>query len=250
MGIQRLEGNMTTSEFKLSVLIPAYNEEFRVCDTLDLLEAYFGGQVYEAEIVVVDDGSVDNTSAVIAERHPGVHVVSYPKNRGKGYATRIGGPQCSGEYVLIYDADGSTPIEDVEKLWPYFEEGADIVIGSRAMTDSDVQVRQPLYRQSMGRIYNTLLRILGLTTFKDTQCGFKGIRSACVEKVFPLMTIDGFGADCEMLFVAAKHGFRIEEVPVRWLNSPDTRVHPIFDSLDMIREVLIVRMKSLKGKYR
>ena len=238
------------SSIQLSVLIPAYNEEFRVCGTIELLEAYLEKQNYTWEIVVVDDGSIDKTSAVVGEKHPEVRVITYSKNRGKGYATRIGAPQCKGDVILIYDADGSTPIEDVDKLWPVFEDGADIVIGSRAMDNSDVQVRQPLYRQSMGRIYNTLLRLLMLTTFKDTQCGFKGVRSSCVDAVFPLMTMDGFGADCEMLFIAAKKGYRVDEFPVRWLNSPDTRVHPIFDSLDMIREVLIIRARSLLGKYK
>jgi dolichyl-phosphate beta-glucosyltransferase len=238
------------SSIQLSILIPAYNEEFRVCGTIELLEAYLDQQDYGWEILVVNDGSTDKTSLVVAERHPEVRLVEYSGNKGKGYATRIGAPQCKGEFILIYDADGSTPIEDVEKLWPFFDDGADIVIGSRAMDNSDVQVRQPLYRQSMGRIYNVLLRLLMLTNFKDTQCGFKGVRYSCVETVFPLMTIDGFGADCEMLFIAAKKGYQIEEVPVRWLNSPDTRVHPIFDSLDMIREVLIIRFKSLLGKYK
>lgn len=241
---------MSSPSIQLSILIPSYNEEFRICGTLEILESYIGGQSYAAEIVVVNDGSADRTAEVVAEKHPNVLVVSYAENRGKGYATRIGAPQCSGEYVLIYDADGSTPIEDIEKLWPWFEDGADIVIGSRAMSDSDVQIRQPLYRQSMGRIYNVLLRMLWLTSFKDTQCGFKGVRSTCVEKVFPLMTTDGFGADCEMLYIAEKHAFRVEEVPVRWLNSIDTRVHAIWDSLDMIREVLIIRFRSFAGKYR
>jgi len=242
---------MSLKSIELSVLIPAYNEEFRVCDTIDLLKTYFAKQVYEAEIVVVDDGSTDNTVAVVNERHPEVQVVSYQENRGKGYASRIGAEACAGEVVLIYDADGSTPIEEVEKMWPLFQdEDADIVIGSRAMAESDVAVRQPLYRQSMGRIYNMLLRVLMLTRFRDTQCGFKGIKASCIEKVFPLMRSDGFGADCEMLFIAAKHGYRIDEVPVRWLNSLDTRVHAIWDSLDMFREVLIIRFNSLTGKYR
>lgn len=249
-GKQYLGALVTDSEIKITVLIPAYNEESRIAGTLDLLNAYFGKQDYRAEILVVSDGSEDKTVEVIESGYPDVRVHEYPDNRGKGYATRVGGSMCHGEFVLVYDADGSTPIEDVEKLWPKFGEGFDFVIGSRAMPESDVQIRQPLYRQTMGRIYNVLLRILGLTTFKDTQCGFKGVRASCIDPVFSRMRSDGFGADCEMLFIAAKLGYKIDEIPIRWLNSLDTRVHAIFDSLDMIREVVIVRARSLMGQYR
>lgn len=241
---------MTDQPIKLSVLIPAYNEEMRVGDTLKLFKDYLDQQDYAYEVVVVDDGSKDLTAETVRKTHPWAQVAEYSVNRGKGYATRYGAQVCKGEFILISDADGSTPIDDIEKMWPKFDAGCDIVIGSRAMVDSDVQIRQPLYRQSMGRIYNMVLRLLVLTPFKDTQCGFKAFRQSIVNPVIGRMTCDGFGADCEMLYIAAKLGYTVDEVPVRWLNSPDTRVHPIFDSLDMLREVLLIRFKALMGKYR
>ena len=247
---------MVDQAIKLSIVIPAFNEERRIGETLDLFITYLNRQSYTWEILVVDDGSTDemvpylNTHYMVTHDAPTLHILTYETNRGKGYAMRKGVQAASGEFILVSDADASTPIEDIEKFWPHFDSGADIVIGSRAMQESDVQIRQPLYRQSMGRIFNLLLRILRLTRFKDTQCGFKGIRATCVETVFSRMTIDGFGADCEMLLIAEKFGYVVEEVPVRWLNSLDTRVHPIFDSMDMFFEVLSVRFKSLMGKYR
>lgn len=241
---------MSDTPIKLSVLLPAYNEEGRVCGTLSVLQEYFARQDYGVEAVVVSDGSTDRTKEVAEEQHPWARVVAYTENRGKGYATKVGLRECRGEFILISDADGSTPISDVEKMWPKLEAGCDIVIGSRAMKESDIEVRQPLYRQTMGRIYNVILRLLGLTSFKDTQCGFKIIRKSIVEAVTSRMTSDGFGADCEMLFIAAKLGYKVDEVPVRWLNSLDSKVHPIWDSAEMLWEAILVRVKSLMGVYR
>ncbi len=247
---------MSEHTIKLSIVIPAYNEERRIGETLDKFIAYLDTQAYGWEIIVVDDGSSDQMVSLLNKQYieqgnsDCIHLVTYEANKGKGYAMRMGVQAAKGTFILVSDADASTPIDDIEKFWPRFDDGADIVIGSRAMVDSDVQVRQPLYRQSMGRIFNLLLRILRLTRFKDTQCGFKAIRNSCVDTVFSRMTIDGFGADCEMLLIADKFGYTVEEVPVRWLNSIDTRVHPVFDSMDMFFEVLSVRLKSIMGKYR
>lgn len=244
---------MSDTSVHLSIVIPAFNEEHRIGDTLDVFMAYLKRQEYTWEIVVVDDGSTDAMTSMLHQNYPDtaqVKVLSYAKNRGKGYAMRTGVQEASGRYILISDADSSTPIEEIEKFWPRFKVGADVVIGSRAMALSDVQVHQPWYRQTMGRMFNLLLRLLQLTRFKDTQCGFKGIRAVCVETIFSRMTIDGFGADCEMLFIAEKFGYNVEEIPVRWINSADTRVHPIFDSLDMFMEVMRIRMNAFLGKYR
>lgn len=237
------------SDIYLSLVIPAYNEELRIGATLTDSLAYFDAQPYDAEIIVVDDGSSDRTVEVVREGFPTVKLVSYPDNRGKGYAVKEGMLSAVGRYRLFYDADSSTPISELEKVWPLVEKGADIVIGSRAMPESDLAIRQPWYRQNMGRSYNLLLRLLGLTTFSDTQCGFKVMNAASTEAVIPLITRDGYGMDCEMLCIAKHFGYTIGQVPVRWLNSEDSRVHPIFDSLDMIREVLIVRWRLLRGRY-
>lgn len=241
---------MNESPIKLSVVLPSYNEETRVGGTLSILKDYFETQDYAAEVIVVSDGSSDHTVAVVEEQHPWVRVIVYEHNRGKGYATKIGLTEAKGEFILVSDADGSTPINDVEKMWPKLESGCDIVIGSRALHESDIEIRQPLYRQSMGRIYNVILRLLGLTPFKDTQCGFKIFRKSAMDPVLARMTSDGFGADCEMLFIAAKQGLAVDEVPVRWLNSLESKVHPIFDSLEMLREAILVRIKSILGYYR
>lgn len=240
---------MASESVHLSVIIPAYNESTRIGATLDRFRAYLSSRPYTSEIVVVDDGSEDETARVVREGYPEVRLISYARNRGKGHALRQGLAEARGDYRLVYDADGSTPVEHVEKLWPLFEAGADVVIGSRALPESEVRVRQPLYRQKMGRIYNTLLRCLFLTRFRDTQCGFKALTRSASEAIVPRLTRDGYGLDCELLYVAEKQGLRVHEVPVIWTNSLDSRVKPFIDSLDMTREVLIVRWNAWLGRY-
>lgn len=235
---------------RVSVVIPAYNEEQRIAATLMSLEKYFAEQNYEAEIVVVDDGSGDRTAQVVAEVSPQTKLCSYPQNQGKGYALKLGMNEASGDFRIIYDADASTPISEIEKLWAEFEKGADIVIGSRALAQSEIEIHQPWYRENMGKIFNILLRILRLTSFPDTQCGFKGFTAKSCSVILPKQTRNGYGADCELLYIARVHGLRIAQVPIRWINSDDSRVHPILDSLDMIREVLIVRFNSFMGRYK
>lgn len=238
------------SDITLSLIIPAFNEASRVGQTLAVCFEYFAAQSYKYEVIVVDDGSTDGTSDVVREQFPTVKLIRYSENRGKGYAVKAGMAEAEGDYRLFYDADGSTPITEMSKVWPMIEEGADIVIGSRALPGSEVAVRQPWYRQNMGRVYNVLLRILRLTRFPDTQCGFKVMSRASAASIMPLITRDGFGMDCELLAIAQLQGYRIEQVPVRWLNSEDSRVRIVRDSLDMIREVLIVRWNLIAGKYR
>lgn len=156
----------------------------------------------------------------------------------------------TGDYRVFYDADGSTPIEELEKLWPRFDDGADIVIGSRALPGSDIVVRQAWYRESLGRTYNMLLRWIGLTQFRDTQCGFKGFTRQACEIVFPRQTVSRFGFDVEILYIARKHGLRIDEIPIRWINSPESRVHPLSDSARMAFDMLSIRVKDVAGKYK
>lgn len=238
------------SEVTFSLIIPAYNEASRIGHTLATCTEYLGRQSYSSEIIVVDDGSSDDTAAVVQREFPAVKVIRYDENRGKGNAVKVGMLAAEGQFRLFYDADGSTPISEVEKAWPLLENGIDIVIGSRALPDSDIALRQPWYRQNMGRIYNLLLRLLGLTRFPDTQCGFKVMSAASAESVMPLITREGFGMDCEMLAIADRQGYRIDQVPVRWLNSEDSRVRVVRDSLNMFREVLVVRWNLMTGKYK
>lgn len=240
---------MTIVTPRLSLVIPAFNEAVRVVATLEKIQAYFDAQAYPAEVIVVDDGSSDGTAEAVRARFPEVKVIESPWNRGKGHAMRLGGARSTGEVVLVYDADGSTPIDEVEKLWPRFAQGAEVVIGSRAVPGAHVEPPQPQYRRLMGRAYNLLLRGLGLTTFRDTQCGFKAFSARARDIIFPRLTVDGFGSDCEMLVIARLHALRTEEVPVRWINSTDSRVRAVRHSLAMFGEVLRIRMRAWTGAY-
>ncbi|MFO7973456.1 MAG: glycosyltransferase, partial [Candidatus Hydrogenedentota bacterium] len=178
-----------------------------------------------------------------------VRLIEYTPNQGKGHAVRTGMLAAEGDYCLFSDADGSTPVEEIEKLWPHFQDGADIVIGSRTVPDADVQVRQAWYRQTMGRIFNLFVRLLALTGFPDTQCGFKGFTQAAVADIFPRMVIQGFGFDTEALFIARKHGFRIDQVGVRWLNSPSSSVNAVRDSARMLRDLIRIRLRDIRHQY-
>lgn len=238
---------------RLSVIIPAYNEEQRIGKTLDDLAAYFAGVDYRAEILVVDDGCVDGTAAVVREKMKSsgnLRLLDYGGNRGKGYAVRHGMRQAGGEVRLFYDADGSTPIDQVEKFWPHFTRGAAICLGSRALPGSDLVVRQPWRRQLMGRVFNLLVKLLAVRGFRDTQCGFKAFTAAAAETIFSRQQLTGFGFDVELLFIAKCHGLPAVEVPVRWIDSPASRVSPLRDARRMFGEVLKIRRLARKGAYR
>ncbi len=239
----------------LSLIIPAYNEAERIGGTLEKASAYFAMQPYEAEIIVVDDGSSDGTSQVVKEyaaKSPvALLLETLPENRGKGYAVRAGMLQrATGNYRFFYDADASTPIEELDNCRPLFDAGADIIIGSRALPDSVIQVRQAWYREYMGRCFNTLEKVLGVTAFKDTQCGFKGFTATAAECCFSRQTINRFSFDAELLYIAHKHGLKVMELPVRWLNSPKSRVNPLTDASRMFFDLLVIRTNDLAGRYR
>jgi len=234
---------------RLSVIIPAYDEADRIRETLNTLEYYFDQQDYAAEILVVLDGCTDATEQIVQAEFPKVQRLAYTPNRGKGHAVRTGMLAAQGDYRLFYDADSSTPIEEVEKLWAVFDDGADVVIGSRSLPESNVAKRQAWYRQTMGRIYNRILRLFRLTSFPDTQCGFKGFTAQACEEVFPRQTVEGFGFDVELLFIAAHQGLRVEQVPVTWINSPQSKVNPISHSFGMIFDSLRIRRNGQLGRY-
>lgn len=234
---------------RLSLIIPAYNEAQRIRASLESAEAYFDRQGYDYEIIVVDDGSTDGTQQVVRDSHPEVHLESYGENRGKGYAVRHGMAVAGGDYRLFSDADGSTPIDELESFWPHLDDGADVVIASRALPDSDVELHQPWYRENMGRVFNLMLRAMRLTRFHDTQCGFKVFTRRAADIVFPRQTIDGFGFDPEILYIAEHYGLRIDEVPVHWVNCPYTRVNALTDSARMFGEMLQIRLNAWRGRY-
>jgi len=235
-----------------SIVIPAYNESARLGATLEKVLAYVRAQGWNAEVLVVNDGSKDDTADIVrrlAAREPRLRLVENPGNRGKGYSVRNGMLHARGRVVLFSDADLSSPIEEAPKLFAALEAGADIAIGSRWLRVETQTQRQPLYRQVFGRVFNLMLRItLGLQ-FADTQCGFKAFRQTAVQAIFPLQKIERWGFDPEVLFLARKRGFRVQEVPVMWGHSGGTRIHPLKDGARMFLEMLYIRWNSLTGKY-
>jgi dolichyl-phosphate beta-glucosyltransferase len=223
---------------ELSVVIPAFNEAMRIGATLRRVSEYCGSRFDRFEIIVVDDGSTDETAkeaknAIHDER---LRVIVLEKNRGKGYAVRTGGLHAKFEYVLFSDADLSTPIEEVENLEKYASPRS-LVIASRGLQQSRLEVRQPFYRETMGRIFNLIVRLLLVPDIADTQCGFKLFGREVVKEIFPRTTIDRFAFDVEIIYLARKLGFDVVEVPVRWRNDSRSRVHPIRDSMQMLADV-------------
>lgn len=234
---------------RLSIVVPAYNEAARIGATLIGVHAYLVKQSCNAEIIVVDDGSTDRTADVVRSEFPAVQVISYPENRGKGHAVRTGMLAAKGEVRLFFDADGSTPIEELDKALPRFDAGADIVIGSRMVQGANVLVHQRWLRERVGRFYNVVLLALGLTRMRDTQCGFKAFTARATEICFTRQTMERFSFDVEVLCIGQRHGLRIVEVPVRWINSPDTRVHIVRDAIPTLRDLLAIRRNMLRGVY-
>ena len=239
---------------RLSLVIPAYNEAMRIESTLVHVLRYLENQPYASEVIVVDDGSRDATFGVVRNmRTPNrtpLRVHQLPENRGKGAAVKKGMLDLArGEYRVFYDADASTPIEELEKIWPLFEAGANIVIGSRSLPDSQVEVHQAPYREFMGRTFNHILKLLRLTEFADTQCGFKAFTAAAAGAVFPRQTLDRFSFDVEILYIAGRDGLAIRELPVRWINSPASRVNPFSDSPRMFWDLILIHYRNWQGRY-
>jgi len=237
----------------LSVIIPAYNEEKRLLSTLSKICAYLSTKDFPYEIIVVDDGSTDNTLQMVknfasSNRH--IVILINEQNSGKGYSVRKGMLSARGEYAFFTDADLSTPIEEIEKCLPYLINGYDVVIGSRSMPGSDILVHQPWYREKMGKIFNFMVNMVLLKGIIDTQCGFKGFKREAVKSVFNRCKIDGFSFDVEALYLSRKYNFKIKEIPIRWENSPLSKVSPIKHSLQMFKDLIGIKIKDLKGDYR
>lgn len=235
-----------------SIIIPAYNEGSRVGATLEKVLAYAAERGWDAEIIAVDDGSRDNTSEIVrgyAEKNPRLRLLENPGNRGKGYSVRNGMVHAQGEILLFSDADLSSPIEEAEKLFAAIENGADVAIGSRWLQSELQTQRQSLHRQLFGRVFNLLLRItLGLD-FKDTQCGFKAFTRGAAERIFPLQSIERWGFDPELLYLANKFKLKVVEVPVAWAHREGTRINPLRDGAKMFLEMLKIRWNAISGKY-
>jgi dolichyl-phosphate beta-glucosyltransferase len=235
-----------------SIVLPAYNEAERIGATLEKILAHVQRRGWHAEIIVVNDGSTDDTATIVrsyARGNPALMLVENPGNRGKGYSVRNGMLRASGDILLFSDADLSSPISEADKLLDALACGADIAIGSR-WVDPKLQIqRQPLHRQLFGRIFNLALRaVLGLH-FKDTQCGFKAFSRRAADTVFPMQQIERWGFDPELLFLAKTYHLTVEEVPVAWAHREGTRIQPLRDGFRMFVEMLRIRWNSMKGKY-
>jgi dolichyl-phosphate beta-glucosyltransferase len=240
---------------ELSIVIPAYNEEKRLPRTLAQLQDYFAREHWPAEgveILIVDDGSTDGTAKVAEEwtrQMPSLRFVSNGKNRGKGYSVRHGMLEARGRVALFTDADLSSPIAESAKLLAAIAAGSDVVIGSRALDRSLIEIHQSPYRELAGIIFNGFVRLFTGLRFHDTQCGFKAFVREPSRVIFEQQHIEGFGFDPEILFLAKRHGLHATEVAVRWAHDPATKVHVIRDSLLMFGDLVYIRWNWLLGRY-
>lgn len=246
-------GSVEVAQFpKYSIVIPAYNESARIPATLEAVLACIRANAWDAEVVVVNDGSTDTTAQLVrdmAREAPEIRLLENPGNRGKGYSVRHGVLQALGDVVMFTDSDLSAPIEEAERLFAAIAGGADIAIGSRWMATSRQTHRQPLYRQFFGRCFNAVCRMVMRLPFADTQCGFKAFTRTAAQTVFQLQTIERWGFDPEILFIALKRGLKVVEVPVSWAHDARTRMSYLRDGLQMLKELVIVRWNALTGRY-
>jgi dolichyl-phosphate beta-glucosyltransferase len=237
---------MNISPNSISIIIAAYNEERRIIPSLLKIKEYLTKQDLPYEIIVVDDGSTDGTHAVVTDLIkdiPYLKVIHYAPNKGKGHALRTGVLASKGDIILLSDADLSTPIEELSKLVPLIHNHkCDIAIGSRALALSEIVKKQPWWRQNMGKLFNKLVKALVIEDFKDTQCGFKVFRGDIARNLFKEAHIDRFAYDVEILAIGKKKGCKIVEAPVRWINSPESKVNPVRDSIQMLFDLLKIRM--------
>jgi glycosyltransferase involved in cell wall biosynthesis len=234
----------------LSIIIPAHNEQNRLPRSLEQVFAFLGRQPYEAEVLVVENGSSDRTLEIaqgFARAHKNLRVIREPRT-GKGLAVRRGMLEARGEYRFMCDADLSMPIEEVNKFLPPARSDFDVAIGSREVPGA-VRYDEPFYRHTWGRLINLIIRVLMLPGLQDTQCGFKCFRAAAAERLFQCQTLDGWSFDIEILFVAYRLGYRIVEIPVDWYYRPESKVSAIRDALRMIGDIFLIRANARRGRY-
>lgn len=244
---------MTSPPLKLSIVIPAFNEEHRLPKSLESIRMYLESRSLRAEVLVVDDGSTDATAKVVEASRSGfteLRLISNPRNRGKGFSVRRGILEARGEIALFTDSDLSTPIEEADKLLALLRDsGYDGVIGSRAVDRRLIEIHQPALRERAGIIFNHIVRWTTGLPFQDTQCGFKAFRQEKSRVIFQRQRTDGFGFDPEILFLAQREGLRVAEIPVRWRHNPASKVKMFRDSLRMFLDLFAIRWNALMGRY-
>jgi dolichyl-phosphate beta-glucosyltransferase len=237
----------------LSIIIPAFNEEKRIRATLDEIDTFFSERQLTVEVIVSDDGSSDNTSEIVRNFKPScfdLDLIRFQENRGKAAALREGVLNAKGSLILICDADLSTPVSELDKLLPYIQSGEfSIAIASRALKDSTVEVHQPLYRELLGKSFNLLAQILAVPGIWDTQCGFKLFASDVGKILFSKMTVNDFAYDVEILTIAQENGYKIIEVPIKWINSPETKLKVLKDVPLMFLSLWRIFFNKINGKY-
>jgi len=237
---------------KVSIVVPAFNEASRIRESLEKIEHYLDGRSFQSEVIVVDDGSTDDTAAICENtKFRNLRVLRNPRNQGKGFSVRNGVLAATGEYVLFTDADLSAPIDELDKLMAAaLNENADVVIGSRGIDNKLIEIHQSAMRENGGRFFNVMVRtILGLN-IRDTQCGFKLFKRSRVEPAFRKQTTSGFGFDPELLFVMSRLGLKILEIPVRWSHVEGSKIRFFSDGLRMFMDLLRIRWNNLVRKYR
>jgi glycosyltransferase involved in cell wall biosynthesis len=236
---------------ELSIIIPAYREAGVIGATLESVSKHLTASQVTHEIIIVDDGSPDETSEIVravATRHPSIRLIQF-EHRGKGAAIKRGMLTAHGRYVLFMDADHSTHIEEWQKIAPWLRDGYDVVIGSRKMPGAIVTVRQPLLREFMGRGFTWLTNVMLGTRASDITCGFKGFHAKAALRIFQLQCLEGWGFDAEILFIAKRLGYQIKEVPVVWANDARTKVQLWKDSGRSLKELLAIRLGAWRGRY-
>jgi glycosyltransferase involved in cell wall biosynthesis len=238
---------------RYSIVVPAYNERARIGKTLDQILDHIRQASWNAEIVIVDDGSRDETFEIVsgfASANPLLRVIQNPGNQGKGYSVRNGMLNARGEILLFTDADLSSPIAEAAKLFSALENGADVAIGSRWLDPSLQFQRQPLKRRIMSRTFNLYLRGLLGFSYRDTQCGFKAFTRRAAHLIFPRQRVTRWGFDAEILYLAHRAGLKVAEIPVAWGHDERSTIHPWRDGLLMGRDALKIRWNGWTGKYK